>query len=655
MSRLASRLRRHRRGADPAGPEPSAPALLTVVLSADGDLGAGSLASVLAQSYQAIEVLVVAPGPAGADQSRLMSNDSRVRGLSAPAGVAAGWNAGAAAATGRYLTLLEAGDLVSSDGYRTLVDHLESSGSDLAVGSYDQLRLGEPQPPPRWVTALHAAVRHRVTLNELPALLANEVLSTKVFRRSYFERAGLQVTDSPLGELDLTTSGYALASSIEVATVPVVHRRAAPSRPVTVPERRAAAERTLRLLSAHASSTVPARYAAQLLAQDPFGLDEIARDEDAHWQTLQAGVRLLTAVAEEAAVHELVPAADRVLYWLLEHDRQEAAVRFVESGGRATELWEQRVVEGRVLLQLPYSGDAGVGVPTGCFVPAQTEVELRSGVTSAAFTDDGQLRLRGFAFLTCTGPELGLPRVELVEHQLGLRVPMQVRHRPDPAARRRSGHERIDYARSGFEATLDVRRLRAAAPPDGGAFQLEIALEACGTTRTGSPDGRAGVLASLPAQVIDGEVLVLPSWSEPDGLVLTVQPSTAAPAGTGPASVVLTDVALDDTDLLLQCALADPGIETVSAELTGPAHTLRTGPVAAADGRITLRFSLSTEEETGFDPVAPSSGRYRIELRRHPDGSRPLVVAMDERLSVEGWPDLLGPLARVTLRPNRRG
>lgn len=181
------------------------------------------LDSVLAQDIAAMEVLVVDDRSTDATAelvATVAAKDDRVVLLpSSTPGGAGARNTGAVAARGEYLVFADADDLVPTGSYRAMVDSLERSGADLAVG--DHLKFSPNRtwsPTERWHLFDHAA--QRTTLAETPALLTGRACWNRVFRKSFWEGAGLAFPD--VGHADdivPMTRSVLLAEAIDVVPV----------------------------------------------------------------------------------------------------------------------------------------------------------------------------------------------------------------------------------------------------------------------------------------------------------------------------------------------------------------------------------------------------------------------------------------------------
>ncbi|PZE61124.1 hypothetical protein DEJ24_05365 [Curtobacterium sp. MCPF17_001] len=178
------------------------------------------LETVLAQGVDQMEVLVVENGSTddtAALVAAVSAGDSRVRLLRSNVGsAAAARNEGVDAATGEYLVFADADDLVPDGAYRAMLDAVTASGSDMVVGDHLKFSATETwSPTARW--HLFEAPRRAVAPTEVPALLSGRACWNRVFRRSFWERAGLRFPEVPsVEDIEPMTRAVAAASRVDV-------------------------------------------------------------------------------------------------------------------------------------------------------------------------------------------------------------------------------------------------------------------------------------------------------------------------------------------------------------------------------------------------------------------------------------------------------
>lgn len=171
-------------------------ALLSVVVPAYDveEYLAASLTSILGQSHTPLEVIVVDDGSrdgTGEIADRFAAEDPRVTVVhQANAGLGAARNIGTTHGTGEYLTFVDSDDLVPTGAYAALVGTLERSGSDLAIGAVERFD-GDRRYMMPLVRENHRVSSTSVRLEDAPLMLADCFAWNKVYRRSFWDTAGL--------------------------------------------------------------------------------------------------------------------------------------------------------------------------------------------------------------------------------------------------------------------------------------------------------------------------------------------------------------------------------------------------------------------------------------------------------------------------------
>lgn len=177
----------------------AAPTLTVVIPAHDAEPWIGELLdSILTQDVEDMEVLVVDDRSADATAALVDAfgrRDPRVRRLaSAEPGGAGARNTGAGAAEGEYIVFADADDLVPPGAYRSMLDSLRSSGSDMAVG--DHLKFSATatwSPTKRWYPFdIGVTVP---TILGAPELLTGRACWNRMFRRAFWEREALRFPD----------------------------------------------------------------------------------------------------------------------------------------------------------------------------------------------------------------------------------------------------------------------------------------------------------------------------------------------------------------------------------------------------------------------------------------------------------------------------
>ena len=153
-----------------------------------------SLDSLLGQSGVDLEVVVVddgSPDGSGAIADEYAARDHRVRVVHVPnGGLGSARNVGTEGVTGDFLGFLDSDDVVPPGALATLASTLEESGSDFVTGWIVRWQADGLHEPP-WMRRLHRERRLGVTAREHPEILGDVFAWDKLFRRSFWDAAGL--------------------------------------------------------------------------------------------------------------------------------------------------------------------------------------------------------------------------------------------------------------------------------------------------------------------------------------------------------------------------------------------------------------------------------------------------------------------------------
>lgn len=184
--------------------------------------------SILGQSLRDIEVIVVddgSPDRSGAIAGAWAARDPRVHVVTHAAnqGLSAARNTGVAAARAPYLTFVDADDTLPPDAWALAIRALEQSGSDFTVGRAVRV-TGSRQYVGPLMARNHRETRLGLTLDEAPLMLADVFAWNKVFRRSFWDRAGLAFPPGLLYEdQPAMTEAFLAARTFDVLADDVYH------------------------------------------------------------------------------------------------------------------------------------------------------------------------------------------------------------------------------------------------------------------------------------------------------------------------------------------------------------------------------------------------------------------------------------------------
>lgn len=397
---------------------------------------------------------------------------------------------GAAAAKGTYLVFADGGDNVPVHGYGRLLRSLEDSGSDLAVG-----RMRTPQTPLPIVDspfgAAHTAHRAGVTLAQAPVAATDLGLGNRMWRRTFWERSGIRFDPARPSGTDVALDSYAAARFdllAEDVYMPTDRRDG-----VAVGTALDILGTLDAWLAEHQATQTQLEKLGQPAVTDawlwgvldtaiiPF-VDDAERATDQQWAKLREQVELLLDAAGEQ-MWATLQAESKVKLWLVRHDRRPELEQYVvdrlfQRGERRTD-----VVDGRVIADLPYRGDAAIGVPDDCYLMPDTETPLVVEARAARWADATSLEIDLLAYPDFVGlPEAPQIAVALVRDGSERRE-LPVRQYQDRTVDSRlEGRRYQDVSHGTFTVTVDAAALASAGP---GIWSLEVSLGTQGLRRTG--------------------------------------------------------------------------------------------------------------------------------------------------------------------------
>ncbi|MFI9104563.1 CDP-glycerol glycerophosphotransferase family protein [Streptomyces fildesensis] len=628
------------------------------------------LRSVAEQTLDALDVVMVDVVDGDADPApeiarRFAENDRRFRLVRAarPAtrGLGHARNTGAGQADPRttYLTFLDGDDTLPPRTYEKLVTRLDRSGADLATAFR--------------TTGTGTSTTH---ISRDLTLLADRSATNKVFRRTFWDRHALTFPEDVRHEDGVVTiPAHFLAEAVDVLPERVRdHPRPRPATRRTdvqdLRDRFAAVDGVSRFLAEKSTSTHQwdahqREYDRSVLSGDLLDCagalpmagpeyrevfmdrarDFLTRVDPALQAELPVGLRITCHLIREGRLDDLLAA--------LAHEERN------HGGFTVTGPPLRRRAE------IPDGAGAGgtIRLPHDVAALSAADLSVRSRLLETRW-QDGKLVLRGYAYiqnLDASAKRRSLKTAVLTSGRRRLLVP--VRTVPVPEATDASGQEQHCYDWSGFEITVDPKRLRRGGRWTAGRWRLGVTVATSGVVRTtevhagdtgsgASPvphplgdglrlvpcfeDGRLR-LSVEPVEVrltghhaLDDdtvEVLAVNSGSEqPRTLLLTHRasgtfveyPAVCRPAGTAgrPGSVVTSRFSLAD----LATARATASVPADGTGTDGP-------PGASPGASATWDVAFTLADGSTRIAVGPSlsPGRYAL-------GTDPLLGGLRREL-----------------------
>ena len=439
------------------------------------------LDSALGQSFADLEVVVVVDGATDRTDEiarQYAKADRRVRvRRQTNAGLGAARNAGVRAATGGYLTFLDADDVVPPDAYATMMDTIRRTGSDMVVGNLER-KTGLRQLTMRLMRQNHRTRREAVTLTEAPLMLADVFAVNKVFRRRFWDDAGLAFPESLRYEdQPALTRAFLAARQFDVIPETVYRWRVRTDRSSITQRRHELEDLEDRVESKRLSTALVRRSPDAAVLLDTWYRDILPVDmweyfrsvpgaSEDYWAALVAAVRELWNEQTSPFDHTRVPAQQRFMGWLVAHDRRaelEHLIAFIDEhrGDIPLELRDDHVVA-----RLPGVDDPIAALPSSVYVLGDHEHQWEGRITSSTW-EEGQLHLEGFALILNVPTHDNPTQLtgELVAADgAGVGWPLDIRAEPEPRATRFVGRATQDFDACGFRVSVDVATMLRARP-----------------------------------------------------------------------------------------------------------------------------------------------------------------------------------------------
>ncbi|PJN24579.1 CDP-glycerol glycerophosphotransferase family protein [Kitasatospora sp. CB02891] len=570
-----------------------------------------------------------------------------------------------------FLAFVDSDDTLPPSAYELMISTLDETGSDFCTGNVLRFRAvghyqsgGHRKP--------FAATRLRTHITELPALVTDRTAWNKVYRRSFFDQAGVLYPEGILYEdAPVSVPHHYLARRVDVLAEPIYHWREREVGEMSITQMKTNPKgvidrvKSMELVRDWLGGQSDPKFRKYLRAYDENNLVEeipmffgsvLEGDPEYNAAYLESAGRLLRAIGPEQVRKLRAPL--RLKYHLTLQ-------------GRLDELIEQLIFEKdsngaaptrgllRPYADYPFLRGGRKSVPADVLRLSNALV-MRSRLYEARW-DDGKLQLTGHAFPEHLGAENKHDMVKalILREAKGRRVvAVQTRTEFSPEATASSPHDLYSCDWAGFSATIDPQRLKHRGEWKDGSWRVLVA----GAGKGGVYKGRVSVgwhdrAEFAPVHWVEDDVRVVP-WQRDTHLLLRVERvrARAVSAIADGGVVELRGLVRSGSDL----AGAELRLQHVESERDVYAP-LELGVPSGRDLPFTARIRVADltavrEAWNALDPAAEQRTRDRWDLElKLVDGSALPVVLDDRTAPVELHMPLAGDTRALYAKPSPSG
>jgi CDP-glycerol glycerophosphotransferase len=377
-------------------------------------------------------------------------------------------NTGVRHATGDLLMFVDSDDVIPHYAFKTIVSTLEQTGSDFVTGKVSRIDARGAFPAPMHKEAFtHSELQTNVT--ERPALMRDLLACNKVYRRDFWDTAGLEFVEGILYE-DGPTSvrAHACAKSVDVIAVPIYYWRLRDGVTRSLSQqsedkrffvdRIYASRVSADFLRERRADLLPAFYAMDVKHKFDIMYKALPLANTENQQLfMQAAVPYLAGMPSKV-IEDLPPSLQERVQ-LTREGSLDDLLAHLRPPPKDTTVTLSPAARAKTVLRRSHALRT---VNAYLRRPASTS-KVRSAVTGMELTGQ-RLTIHGYSYvvgLPAEGRLTAANRIFWARHErTRRRARLSARSHPSPLATASALESSWSYRRSGFTATLDLRGLR---------------------------------------------------------------------------------------------------------------------------------------------------------------------------------------------------
>ncbi|MGK4581219.1 bifunctional glycosyltransferase/CDP-glycerol:glycerophosphate glycerophosphotransferase [Kitasatospora sp. HPMI-4] len=545
-----------------------------------------------------------------------------------------------------FLAFVDSDDTLPPSAYELMIGTLDETGSDFATGNVLRFRAvgyyqsgGHRKP--------FKETRLRTHITEIPSLVTDRTAWNKVYRRSFFDAAGVLYPEGILYEdAPVSVPHHYLARSVDVLSEPIYHWREREVGEMSITQMRTNPKglvdrvKSMELVRTWLLAQEDPVFRRHLRSYDENNLVEeipmffssvLEGDRDYRDAYRESVSRLLRAIGPEQVRRLRAPL--RLKYHLTLQGRMDELVeqlRFEKDSNGAAPA--------RGLLRpyadYPFLRGGRRSVPTDV-LRLDNALVMRSRLYDSTW-EDGRLRITGHAFPEHLGAEHkhDMVKVLVLREAKGHRVlAVQTRTIYSPEATASSPHDLYSCDWAGFTAVIDPKRLKSRGRWKDGSWRVLIAGVGKGGVYKGRISGGWSDTAEYPpVHWVEDDVRIVP-WLKDNHVYLRVElvRARAVQVSSAGGEVRVTGSVRSGADLA-GARLRLRHVES-ERELFFPLELgAPTGPTVPFSASFPIAELTAVREAwDALDPSAAERTRDRWDTELQLDSGATVPVVIDDR------------------------